>query len=253
MNVIECNNVMFSYTGAEHILQGISFRVGSKESIGMIGANGAGKSTLLRILIGLELNYSGEVKIDGIPIRKKNLPEVRAKAGYLFQESDNQLFTMSVHQEVAFGLLSYGMDEKQAGDRVMETLKAIGIEHLKDKRIYNLSGGEKKLAAIASILAMKPDLLLLDEPSIALDPGNRRTLIRILNGLEQSKLIASHDLDLVLETCDRVILIAGGRIVRDGPAEDILRDRELLEANGLELPLCLGGYHHRNGYNNINS
>lgn len=245
MNVIECSDVNFSYTGAQHVLEGISFRVAEKESVGIIGANGAGKSTLLRILIGLELNYSGEVKINAIPVRKKTLPEVRARAGYLFQESDNQLFTMSVHQEIAFGLRNYGMNEKQAENRMLDTLRAIGIEQLKDKRIYNLSGGEKKLVAIASILAMNPDLLLLDEPSIALDPGNRRALIRILNSLGQSKLIASHDLDLILETCERVLLIAGGRIIHDGPAEVILRDKDLLEANGLELPLCLGGYRPR--------
>jgi cobalt/nickel transport system ATP-binding protein len=241
-NLIECRDVSFSYNGVEHILKGIYLQVGSREPVGIIGANGAGKSTLLRVLIGLELNYNGEISINEISVGKKTLTEIRANVGYLFQESDDQLFNQSVYQEVAFGLRNYGMEEKQAEVRVMETLKAIGIEHLKDKKIYNLSGGEKKMAAIASILAMKPELLLLDEPSIALDPKNRRALIRILNNLEQSKLVASHDLDLILETCDRVILLSEGRIVCDGPAEIILRDRELLEAHGLELPLCLGGY-----------
>ena len=131
------------------------------------------------------------------------------------------------------------MSEAEVNEKTMESLKVVHIEQLKDKQIYKLSGGEKKMASIATILAMTPDIILMDEPSIALDPKNRRTLIHILNDFEHLKIIASHDLDMILETCNRVILMAGGRIVCDGDTKEILTNKELLEANGLELPFCL--------------
>ncbi len=238
-NHIECKDVEFSYENGIEVLKGISFKVENNESIGIIGANGAGKSTLLRILIGLELDFRGEVTVNQIPVIKKTLPEVRSKIGYLFQNSDNQLFTQTVFNDVAFALRNYGLDEKTVEDRVMTALNTVGITHLRDKKIYKMSGGEKKMASIATILAMTPDIILLDEPSIALDPKNRRTIINTLNRLNYIKIIASHDLDMILETCNRVILMSEGRIVCQGPTEEILRNKELLEANSLELPLCL--------------
>lgn len=242
---IECNNISFSYENGIEVLKNISFKTNANESIGIIGANGAGKSTLFRILVGLELNFKGEVMVNQIPITKKTLSEVRSQIGYLFQNSDNQLFTQNVFSDVAFALRNYGFDEKTVQDRVMNALDTVGITHLRDKKIYRMSGGEKKIASIATILAMEPNIILFDEPSIALDPRNRRTLINVLNRLDKIKLIASHDLDMILETCDRVILISDGEIVCDGPAEEILRNKELLEANRLELPLCLGEYQSR--------
>ncbi|SHI32532.1 energy-coupling factor ABC transporter ATP-binding protein [Parasporobacterium paucivorans] len=240
-NYIECNNLSFSYEDATQVLKDISFRVGDDESVGIIGANGAGKSTLLRILVGLELDFKGEVLMNQMPVTKKNLPDIREKAGYLFQNSDNQLFTQNVYNDVAFALRNYGMDEAKVHEMTMDALSTAGILHLKDKKIYKMSGGEKKMAAIATILAMKPNVLLMDEPSIALDPKNRRTIINILNRLKYVKIIASHDLDMILETCSRVILMSSGRIVCEGPAREILTDKELLEANSLELPFCLAG------------
>lgn len=239
---IECNNISFSYENGKEILKGVSFQVGQKEAIGIIGANGVGKSTLLRILVGLELNFSGEVEINRIPVNKKTLAEVRRKIGYLFQDSENQLFTQTVYNDVAFGPRNYGLKEEEVKERVETALSAIGITHLKEKQIHKISGGEKKMASIATVLAMHPDIILLDEPTIALDPKNRRRLIQTLNQLDYVKIIASHDLDMILETCDRVILMADGRIIREGSTELILRDKELLEAYGLELPLCLAGY-----------
>ncbi len=239
---IECRNILFSYENGNEVLKDITFKTDGKEAVGIIGANGVGKSTLLRILVGLELNFTGEALVEQMPVMKKSLPEIRSKIGYLFQDSDNQLFTQTVYNDVAFGPRNYGLTEQEADKRVMKALDTIGITHLKDKQIYKMSGGEKKMASIATILAMEPDIILLDEPSIALDPKNRRLLINILNRLEYVKLIASHDLDMILETCDRVILLAEGRIIRDGAAELILRDKDLLEAYGLELPLCLRGY-----------
>jgi len=245
-NYIECKNLSFSYENGIEVLKNIHFKTKNNESIGIIGANGAGKSTLLRILVGLELNFKGEVTVNQIPIKKHTLPEIRSQVGYLFQNSDNQLFTQNVFSDVAFALKNNGFDEKTVEERVMTALDTVGITHLREKKIYRMSGGEKKLASIATILAMEPNILLLDEPSIALDPKNRRTLINILNRLDHIKLIASHDLDMILETCDRVILISEGKIVCEGPTEEILRNKELLEENRLELPLCLGGYRSRN-------
>lgn len=239
---IECKNILFSYENGNEVLKDITFKTDGKEAVGIIGANGVGKSTLLRILVGLELNFTGEALVDRIPVIKKSLPEIRSKIGYLFQDSDNQLFTQTVYNDVAFGPRNYGLTEPEVDKRVMEALGTIGITHLRDKQIYKMSGGEKKMASIATILAMEPDIILLDEPSIALDPKNRRILINTLNRLDYVKLIASHDLDMILETCDRVMLLAEGRIIRDGAAELILRDKDLLEAYGLELPLCLRGY-----------
>lgn len=240
---LECKDVSFSYENGEEVLKEISFRVENNKSVGIIGANGVGKSTLLRILIGLELNFKGQVIVNQIPVTKKTLPEIRSKIGYLFQNSDNQLFTQTVYNDVAFALRNYGMDETLVEERVMSALETLEIVHLKDKKIYKMSGGEKKMASIATILAMNPNIILLDEPSIALDPKNRRTIINTLNRLDYIKIIASHDLDMILETCDRVILISEGRIICEGPVKEILYDKELLEANNLELPFCISGYH----------
>ncbi len=240
--LIECSQLSFSYEKGAEILKDITFSTMEGEAVGIVGANGAGKSTLLRILVGLETAFGGEVLIDRIPVKRDTLAAVRAHAGYLFQDSDNQLFTQSVYQDVAFAPRNYGLGEEEVDKRVMDALHTMGITHLKDKQIYKMSGGEKKMASIATLLSMTPDILLFDEPSIALDPSNRRTLINVLNRLELTKLIASHDLDLILETCSRVVLISEGQIVKEGPAVDILKDRGLLEANHLELPLCMQGY-----------
>ena len=192
---INFEHVNYSYEKSVPILQDITFTAHENDSIGLIGANGVGKSTLLRLLVGLNLDYEGSIRVEEMPVVKEMLPKVREKIGYVFQDSDSQLF--------------------------MST------------------GGEKKMASIATILAMTPDIILMDEPSIALDPRNRRSLIHILNDFEHLKIIASHDLDMILETCSRVILMSGGCIVCDGDAKEILTNQELLEENGLELPFCL--------------
>lgn len=238
---ITCKDLSFSYKNSSEILHNINFSAGHEDAVGIIGANGMGKSTLLRILVGLELEFSGEVLIDNIKLTKKTLPLVRDKLGYVFQDSENQLFMPTVYEDIAFGPRNYGLDPKQVDDRVNHALKLIGIEHLRNKQTYKMSGGEKKMAAIATILGMTPEVIILDEPSIALDPSNRRRLINVLNKLEQIKLIVSHDLDMILETCSRVVLISEGKIIKDGSTREILTDKELLEANGLELPFCLQG------------
>ncbi len=239
--IIECRDLSFSYEEGTKTLNNLFLEANENKTIGIIGANGAGKSTLLRILVGLELNIQGNVKINQIEVNKKNLPQIRSMIGYLFQNSDNQLFTQSVYQEIAFGLMHKGLNEKSVHEKVIRALEIIGITHLKDKKIYKMSGGEKKMVSIATILALEPEILLLDEPTIALDPKNRRTVINILNRLDYVKLIASHDLDMILDTCESVVLMSEGSIICQGPTYEILHNKELLEANGLELPLRYQG------------
>lgn len=238
---IDIEDVSFGYEKGAEILSHISLHATESDSIGLIGANGAGKSTLLKLLVGLYLDYEGSIRIDDVPVEKGTLPLIRSKIGYVFQDSDSQLFMTTAYEDIAFAPRNYGLSESEVEDRVRKALEMVHIEYLKDKQIYKMSGGEKKLVSIATILAMMPDVILMDEPSVALDPKNRRNLIRLLNGFKQLKIIASHDLDMILETCSRVILISDGRIIRDGDVKEILFDKELLEAHGLELPLCVQG------------
>lgn len=236
---LNLEHVSYSYEKAVPVLEDITFTAHEHDCIGLIGANGVGKSTLLKLLVGLNLNYTGSIRIEEIPVVKEMLPKIREKIGYVFQDSDSQLFMSTVYEDVAFAPRNYGLSEAEVENRVNHALEMMHIEHLKSKQIYKMSGGEKKLASIATILAMTPDIILMDEPTIALDPKNRRNLINILNEFDHLKIIASHDLDMVLDTCNRVILMADGKIIRDGDVEEILSNQELLEANGLELPLCL--------------
>ena len=236
---IDLEHVSFGYEKDKPILKNITFTAREKDSIGIIGANGAGKSTLLKLMVGLYLNDSGCIRVEEIPVQKETLSKIRERIGYVFQDSDSQLFMPTVYEDIAFAPRNYGLSEEEVQRRVNDALLKVQITHLKDKPIYRLSGGEKKLVSIATILSMTPDIILMDEPSIALDPRNRRNLISILNQFDHLKIIASHDLDLVLDTCNRTILLADGQIVADGRTEEILKNKELLEKNGLELPLRL--------------
>lgn len=236
---VDVENLSFGYEKGCGILSQISLHAAPSDSIGLIGANGVGKSTFLKLLVGLYLDFEGTIRIGDVPVEKSTLPEIRSKIGYVFQDSDSQLFMATACEDIAFAPRNYGLPESEVQSRVDRALRLTGIEHLREKQIYKMSGGEKKLVSIATILSMTPDIILMDEPSIALDPRNRRNLIHILNTFEHLKIIASHDLDLILDTCERTILMADGRIIRDGATKEILTDRELLEANGLELPFCL--------------
>lgn len=236
---IDVENVSFGYEKEKEILSQISFHAAESDSIGLIGANGVGKSTLLKLLVGLYTDFDGSIRVEDIPVQKGTLPQIRSKIGYVFQDSDSQLFMNTAYEDIAFAPRNYGLPENEVERRVKQALRLTGIEYLKDKQIYKMSGGEKKLVSIATILSMTPDIILMDEPSIALDPRNRRNLIRILNSFTHLKIIAAHDLDLILDTCERTILMADGRIIRDGLTKEILTDKELLEKNGLELPFCL--------------
>lgn len=240
--MIEFQNVSFSYNGADPVVQDLSFSIHRGETVGLIGANGAGKSTIMKLLLGL-LNGKGEITVDGLPLNKQNIPAIRQKIGFVLQDSDNQMFMPTVYQDMIFGPRNYGLSKEETDQRVDTVLHQLGLTELKHRYNHKISGGEKRMAAIATILAMEPETILMDEPSTALDPVNRRIVINTINQLPQTKLIASHDLDLILDTCQRVILLSHGRIVADGDAETILRDKSLLEANRMELPFCLQGWH----------
>ena len=235
---IDVENLNFSY-GDGPVLQDLSFHASEHEAVGIIGANGVGKSTFLKLLVGLDLGFTGSVRIGEIPLEKQTLPRIREKIGYVFQDSDSQLFMTTVGEDVAFAPRNYGLPEDEVEKRVADALEKVHIPHLRDKSVFKLSGGEKKLASLATILSTTPDMILLDEPSVALDPQNRRNLIRVLNEFSHLKLIASHDLDFVWDTCSRVVLMKDGRIVADGAPDEILRNEQLLTENGLELPLSL--------------
>lgn len=237
--MIKFENVSFSY-GEHTVLDNVSFEINEGEQVGLIGANGAGKSTIMKAALGL-ISCGGEIKIDSMPMERENLPAIRKALGYVLQDSDNQMFMPTVLEDMIFGPINYGMSREEAEKTAEDTLAQLGLEYLKNRHNHKMSGGEKRMAAIATILAMKPKAMLMDEPSTALDPQNRRTLIRTLNALPITKIIASHDLDLILDTCDRVLLLSDGKIAADGSVNDILYDKELLENNHLELPLCLAG------------
>ena len=202
------------FYGGTQVLRELSFSIQDGEQAGLIGANGAGKSTLMKAALGL-VPYTGSITVDGLPVTRETLPAVRRKLGYVLQDADNQMFMPTVLDDMLFGPMNYGLSREEAERQADETLASLHMEHLKLRHNHKMSGGEKRMAAIAVILAMKPDMLFMDEPSTALDPRNRRTLINVLRARPETKLIASHDLDLVLETCRRVLLIADGTLAAE--------------------------------------
>lgn len=242
MSYIKINNIAFSYDSISgnhinQVIRDISVEISKNECIGIVGKNGVGKSTLLKLLVGIEMVNTGGISINNIELGKSSLREIRQRVGYVFQDSDSQLFMPTVFEDVAFGPTNYGLTKIEIEKRTNSALQNVHIEHLAEKKVYQLSGGEKKLASIATVLALQPEVILLDEPSVALDPQNRRNLIHVLNQITTTKIVASHDLDFIYDTCKRTILMNHGGIVADGDTKVILKDRVLLEQNGLELPL----------------
>ena len=238
--MIVFENVCFEYERNKPVITDLSFCIGDGEAVGLIGANGAGKSTVMKLLLGL-LPAEGRIEVDGLEVNRENLSAVRRKLGFVLQNSDNQMFMPTVYEDMMFAPLNYMLSREEAEQRVDSVLEQLGLQDLKYRHNHKLSGGEKRMAAIATILAMEPEAILMDEPTSALDPYNRRIVINTIRELKQTKIITSHDLDMILDTCDRVILLSEGRIAADGPADEILRDRALLEANHMELPLSLCG------------
>jgi cobalt/nickel transport system ATP-binding protein len=240
-HLVEVKDLEYSYPDSTSVLRGVTFRITHGEAVAIIGANGAGKSTLLLQLNGCLLPQAGTVRIGDFPLTKDTLPYVRRTVGMVFQDPDDQLFMPIVRDDVAFGPLNLGLPAEEVEERVRSALATVGALHLQDRPPYRLSGGEKRAVAIASVLSMSPNILVMDEPSSYLDPQTRRHLIELLKTFKHTLIIATHDLDLVLELCSRAIILKDGRVAADGPALDILQDGELLEASSLEKPLCLQG------------
>lgn len=236
--VIEIKNLNFSYSQGVKTLADINLEVYEAETLGIIGPNGAGKSTLLLHLDGL-LNGAGNIKICDRPLSKENLTFIRQKVGLVFQDPEDQLFMPTVYEDVAFGPKNQGLGKQATEERVRAALEDVELTQKKDCLSHHLSLGEKKRAAIAAVLSMAPEILVLDEPNSNLDPRTRRHLIELLSGFGVTKIIATHDLEMVLELCNRVIILDQGRIVGQGRPKEILSDKSLLESHGLEVPLSL--------------
>jgi cobalt/nickel transport system ATP-binding protein len=238
-HIVEFKNVSFRYPDGTDALRDISFRITHGEAVGIIGANGAGKSTLLLHMNGSLMPTSGTVNIGDLYLTRQTRQEIRRKVGIVFQNPDDQLFMPTVYEDVAFGPLNLGMDEAVVRERVEVALNLVNSFELRNKPPHHLSCGQKSAVAIASVMAVEPDILAMDEPAANLDPKSRRLLINLLKTFTHSRIIASHDLDLILDVCHRCIVIREGMVVADGVSREILSNRVLLEANNLELPLSL--------------
>ena len=238
-HIIDIQDVHFRYPDGTRALNGVSLRIVHGESLGIVGANGAGKSTLLLLLSGTFLPSEGSISIGEICLTKKTVREIRKKVGFVFQDPDDQLFMPTVFEDVAFGPLHLGWALENVEKSALKALEQVNCLHLKDRPPHKLSVGQKRAVSLASVIAMDPDLLVLDEPSSNLDPRSRRQLIQLLKTFDHSKIIASHDLDMVLEVCERTIILGEGRIAADGRTQELLANEKLLKENGLEKPLSL--------------
>jgi cobalt/nickel transport system ATP-binding protein len=240
-HLVEVKDLRYTYPDGTCVLRGVSFRITHGEAVAIIGANGAGKSTLLLQLNGCLLPQAGAVRIGDFPLNKKTLPYVRRTVGMVFQDPDDQLFMPLVYDDVAFGPLNLGLPLEEVEARVVSALATVGALHLKDRPPYRLSGGEKRAVAIASVLSMSPSILVMDEPTSYLDPKTRRHLIELLQTFKHTLIIATHDLDMVLDLCSRTIILKDGQVIADGPTLEILQNQELLDSGSLEKPFRLQG------------
>ncbi len=240
-HIVEVKDLAFTYPDRTPALQGISFRIHHGESVAIVGANGAGKSTLLLHLNGYLTPTGGQVRIGDYPLTRETLREVRRTVGMVFQDPDDQLFMSTVFDDVAFGPLNLDLPVDEVTARVDKALATVGLSHLKERPPHRLSSGQKRRVAIASVLSMAPDILVMDEPSSGLDPRARRQLIELLRSFHHTKIIATHDLDMVVDLCERTIVMHEGRVKADGPTMAIFGDAELLESCCLEKPLRMQG------------
>lgn len=237
--IIEASNLHYRYPDGTEALGGVTFGILPGESVALVGANGAGKSTLLQLLIGTLSPSRGTLSISGMPVAKDHLPEIRRRVGMVFQDPDDQLFMPTVAQDVAFGPQNLGLPPGEVEARVKAALATVDAEALAAKPPYRLSAGEKRRVAIATVLAMEPEVLVMDEPTSGLDPRARRHLSDLLRDFAHTKIIATHDLDLVLDLCPRTLVIHAGTIMADGPTRAIFQDERLLATCRLEKPLSM--------------
>lgn len=231
------DNLFFSYPDGQQALRGVSVHIRSGEKVALVGPNGAGKSTLMLHFNGLLLG-SGVLEVAGLPVVKEHLPVIRAMVGMVFQNPDDQLFSPTVFEDVAFGPLHMGLPEDEVRRRVTAALAQVDMADAADRMPFHLSIGQKKRVAIATVLAMSPEILVLDEPSAGLDPRGRRQLVNLLRELPLTMLVSTHDMPLVQDLFPRMIIMDEGLIVADGNTADLLSDDALLEAHGLERPGC---------------
>ncbi|MBF0103449.1 MAG: ABC transporter ATP-binding protein [Desulfobacterales bacterium] len=240
-HIVEAKNLHYTYPDGTVGLNGVSFLITHGESVALVGENGAGKSTLLLHLNGYLLSNHGELRIGEYPVTSKNLKSVRRSVGMVFQDPDDQLFMPTVFDDVAFGLLNLGVPEAEVEHKVIQALEIVGVPHLQKRPPYKLSGGEKRSVAIATVLVMSPDILVMDEPTSSLDPKSRSRLIALLKTFKHTKIIATHDLDMALDLCERTIVLHHGQITADGQTRFLFQDEHLLLQSGLEKPLKMQG------------
>lgn len=230
--IIEIRNLSYSYSEGNVALDKINFEAEEGERIGIVGPNGAGKTTFLLHLNGI-LRGKGGVKIFGLEVKSANLYTIRKMVGLIFQDPDDQLFSPTVFDDVAFGPLNMDLPPDEVESRVREVLREVGMLGFEQKFSYHLSLGEKKRVAIATVLSMRPEILAFDEPTANLDPGMRRSLIKLLRNLQMTLIIASHDLSMIEQLCTRVLLLNKGKIMAEGSTSEILGNKKLMEENGL--------------------
>lgn len=240
MTALSISDLRFSYPDNPDVLKGINVDIAPQERVGLIGPNGVGKTTLFLSICGVVKPTGGSVELFGRPVQAgKFHPEV----GLVFQYPDDQLFSPSVYDDIAFGPRNMGLPNEEVEVRVQEAMTLTGIEELAERPPHHLSGGQKRMVAIAGVQAMRPQLIIYDEPSANLDIRSRRRLINFIKQSSETIMVSSHDLELILEICDRVILLDEGRVIADGPAVEIMGDKALMEAHGLEKPHSLTHVH----------
>jgi cobalt/nickel transport system ATP-binding protein len=233
---LEVEGVAFAYPDGHQALFGVSFRIGRGERVALLGPNGAGKTTLILQTNGVLLPGAGRVAVAGLPVAPEHLKEIRRRVGIVFQDPDDQLFMPTVAEDVAFGPANLGLRGAELETRVKAALAAVGMEEHAGRPPHHLSFGQRRRVAVATVLAMEPDILILDEPSSNLDPASRRELAEIVTGLDVTILMVTHDLPYALQLCPRALVMNRGTITADGPTAELLADAELLAANRLELP-----------------
>ncbi len=233
---VELRGVTFAYPDGHVALDGLDLRIDVGERVAVLGPNGAGKTTLVLHLNGIHMATSGEVRISGLPVAKPQLKEIRRRVGIVFQDPDDQLFMPTVRDDVAFGPANLGLRGDELDRRVDESLAAVGMADCADRPPHHLSFGQRRRVAAATVLAMRPDILVLDEPSSNLDPAARREFADIVRSLDMTTLMVTHDLPYALELCERSVILDEGRVVADGRTRDLLVDDDLMRSHRLELP-----------------
>lgn len=234
--VLDVRGLAYAYPDGHQALYGVNLHVHQGERVALLGPNGAGKTTLVLHLNGILTAGAGTVAVSGLSVSKDTLQEIRRRVGIVFQDPDDQLFMTTVAQDVAFGPRNLGLPADEVDRRVAEALGAVGMSEVADRPPHHLSFGQKRRVAVATVLAMRPEILVLDEPSSNLDPASRRELAEIVDGLDITVLMVTHDLPYALQLCERSVVLSGGRVVADGATPEVLADEELMHTHRLELP-----------------